>query len=80
MVKDKFGNYVVQKLIECSDEKSKNIIINRITSNLSSNKKDGFSKHVINFIDKLNQDNNGINTPSYPDNNKDKNKNSKRNK
>ena len=81
MVKDKFGNYVVQKLIECGDQKSKNTIIQRITSNLAYKKKDGFSKHVINFIDKLNQENNGVNTPSYMDNNnKTENKNWKGNK
>ena len=54
MVKDKFGNYVVQKLIEFSDAKTRENIINRIISSQSLKKKDGFSKHVINFIEKLN--------------------------
>lgn len=68
MVKDKFGNYVVQKIIEFSDEKTRENIIKRISSSQSLKKKDGFSKHVINFIEKLNSSNNG---------NNDKNKNQK---
>jgi methionine salvage enolase-phosphatase E1 len=61
MVKDKFGNYVVQKIIEFSDEKTRENIIKRIISSQSLKKKDGFSKHVINFIEKLNSNNNGNN-------------------
>ena len=60
MVKDKFGNYVVQKIIEYSDAKTRMNIINRIISSQSLKKKDGFSKHVINFIEKLNSENGGI--------------------
>ena len=61
MVKDKFGNYVVQKLIEFSDEETRDNIIKRIISSQSLKKKDGFSKHVINFIEKLKNENTGIN-------------------
>jgi hypothetical protein len=61
MVKDKFGNYVVQKLIEYSDSKTQKNIIDRIITSQSLKKKDGFSKHVINFIEKLNAENKGIN-------------------
>ena len=53
MVKDKFGNYVVQKMIEYSDQETKENIIKRIISSQSLKKRDGFSKHVINFIEKL---------------------------
>ena len=53
MVKDKFGNYVVQKMIEYSDQKTKDNIIKRIISSQSLKKRDGFSKHVINFIEKM---------------------------
>ena len=53
MVKDKFGNYVVQKMIEYSDQKTKENIIKRIISSQSLKKRDGFSKHVINFIEKM---------------------------
>ena len=59
MVKDKFGNYVVQKVIEYSDADTRKNIISRIISSQSLKKRDGFSKHVINFIEKLNANNNG---------------------
>ena len=59
LTKDKFGNYVVQKLIEYSDEKTKKIIIDRILSNPGMKKKEGFSKHVVNFIEKLKTANGG---------------------
>jgi hypothetical protein len=42
MVKDKFGNYVVQKMIEFSDHKTKEDIIKRIISSQAMNKRDGF--------------------------------------
>ena len=54
LTKDKFGNYVVQKMIEYSDEKTKKDIIERILSNPAMKKKEGFTKHVINFIEKIN--------------------------
>jgi len=62
MVKDKFGNYVVQKIIEYSDQETRKNIVDRINSSQSLKKKDGFSKHVINFIEKLNSGNQGNNT------------------
>ena len=53
LVKDKFGNYVVQKIIEYSDQEKKEVIIKRIISSQALKKRDGFSKHVINFIEKI---------------------------
>jgi hypothetical protein len=61
MVKDKYGNYVVQKMIEVADVKTKENIIKRIISSQSLKKRDGFcilllltiAKHVINFIEKI---------------------------
>ena len=61
MVKDKYGNYVVQKMIEVADVKTKENIIKRIISSQSLKKRDGFcilllltiAKHVINFIEKM---------------------------
>ena len=53
LVKDKFGNYVVQKIIEYSDQEKKELIIKRIISSQALKKRDGFSKHVINFIEKM---------------------------
>jgi len=75
MVKDKFGNYVVQKIIEYSDPETRLNIINRINSSQSLKKKDGFSKHVINFIEKLNVGNNGENLDLSPNTDKEGNKN-----
>ncbi len=45
MVKDKFGNYVVQKMIEVADNNVKEIIIKRIISSQSLKKRDGFCKY-----------------------------------
>ena len=53
LVKDKFGNYVVQKMIEYSEQEKKEVIIKRIISSQALKKRDGFSKHVINFIEKM---------------------------
>lgn len=53
MVKDKYGNYVVQKTIEAADIKTKEMIIKRIINSQTLKKRDGFSKHVINFIEKM---------------------------
>ena len=59
LVKDKFGNYVVQKMIEYSNQDKKLAIIKRIINSQALKKRDGFSKHVINFIEKLNTGSNG---------------------
>ena len=42
MVKDKFGNYVVQKMIEVAESNIKELIIKRIISSQSLKKRDGF--------------------------------------
>ena len=44
LVKDKYGNYVVQKMIEVADHKTKDIIIKRIISSQALKKRDGFCK------------------------------------
>ena len=44
MVKDKYGNYVVQKMIEVADNKTKENIVKRIISSQSLKKRDGFCK------------------------------------
>ena len=54
MVKDKFGNYVIQKIIEHADPISQQKIIKAILDKQSVIKNDGFSKHVLNYIEKLN--------------------------
>jgi hypothetical protein len=61
MVRDKYGNYVVQKLIEVADPRMKENIVKRIINSQSLKKKDGFcnnfinplAKHVIKFIENL---------------------------
>lgn len=52
MVKDKFGNYVVQKMIEVADYSIKEVIIKRIISSQSLKKRDGFCKlkYLIDLI------------------------------
>ena len=71
LVKDKFGNYVVQKIIEHSDLKTRDNIIKRIESSQSLKRRDGFSKHVINYIEQLTKGNNN-NSNSIDKQNKNK--------
>ena len=53
LVKDKFGNYVVQKMIEHAPEKQRQQIIEHIVNNSElKKKKDAFSKHVFSYIEK----------------------------
>ena len=54
LTKDKFGNYVVQKMIQFSDQKTRKDIIDRILSFPNYKKKEGYTRHVINYIEKLN--------------------------
>ena len=58
MVRDKFANYVVQKIIEFSKNEIQQKLINIILSRQNRIKNEGFSKHVLNYIEKIN---NGIN-------------------
>ncbi len=44
MVKDKYGNYVVQKMIEVADDKTKENIVKRLITSNSLKRKDGFCK------------------------------------
>ena len=46
MVKDKYGNYVVQKMIEVADNRTKENIIRRISTSNSLKKRDGFCKYI----------------------------------
>ena len=54
MVKDRFANYVIQKMIEHSDSNTQQKFIRTILSKQNKIKNDGFSKHVLNYIEKLN--------------------------
>jgi hypothetical protein len=42
MVRDKYGNYVVQKLIEVADYKMKENMVRRIINSQALKKRDGF--------------------------------------
>jgi hypothetical protein len=44
MVKDKYGNYVVQKMIEFSNQRTKELIIKKICTSQALKKRDGFCK------------------------------------
>lgn len=44
MVKDKFGNYVVQKMIEAADTKNRDRLVKKILSYYSNKKRDGFGE------------------------------------
>jgi len=50
MVKDKYGNYVVQKMIEAADNKTKENIIKRIINSQTLKKRDGFCILYIFYI------------------------------
>lgn len=47
---DKFGNYVVQKVYEYSDEENRNNIYNRIKSSPFLENKNGYTKIALNNI------------------------------
>ena len=57
MVRDRFANYVVQKIIEFSDNDIQQLLIRIIMSRQNKIKNEGFSKHVLNYIEKLNAGN-----------------------
>ena len=73
MVKDRFANYVVQKMIEYSDNNSQQKLIKIILSKQNKIKNEGFSKHVLNYIEKING---GIKKYKAGNNNYFENKNS----
>jgi len=47
MVKDKYGNYVVQKMIEVADDMTKDNIVKRILTSNSLKKRDGFCNKFL---------------------------------
>ena len=53
MVKDRFANYVIQKMIEHSDNYDKQLLIKIILNKQGKIKNDGFSRHVLNYIEKV---------------------------
>ena len=65
LVKDKFGNYVVQKMIEYSSEDKRNQIVNKILESKILQINDGYTKHVLLYIQKLGYNINSILDNSY---------------
>ena len=53
MVKDKFGNYVIQKIIEYGEKSDKEKLIEVILDKQNIIKNEGFSKYVLNYIEKI---------------------------
>lgn len=47
MMKDQFGNYVIQKMLEAIELEQKRILIEQIRPHLSSLKKFTYGKHLI---------------------------------
>ena len=53
LAKDKYGNYLVQKLLKTCDEKNRKIIIDKILSNKIIFKNDPYAKYVLKKIEEL---------------------------
>lgn len=53
MMKDQFGNYVVQKVLETCDEHSREIILSRIKVHLNALKRYTYGKHIVSRVEKL---------------------------
>ena len=61
MMKDRYGNYVIQKCIEVSKGKQREILLRRITACANVLKKQAnYSKHVYNFIEKMSSEGPGV--------------------
>ncbi|KAD5961941.1 hypothetical protein E3N88_13414 [Mikania micrantha] len=53
MMKDPFGNYVVQKVLETCDDQSREFILSRIKVHLAALKRYTFGKHIVSRVEKL---------------------------
>lgn len=53
MMKDPFGNYVVQKVLESCDDQSRELIISRIKVHLNALKRYTYGKHIVSRVEKL---------------------------
>ncbi|XP_016511878.2 pumilio homolog 4-like [Nicotiana tabacum] len=53
MMKDPFGNYVVQKVFETCDDQSRELILSRIRIHLTALKKYTYGKHIVSRVEKL---------------------------
>ncbi|KAL6290694.1 hypothetical protein ACE6H2_008204 [Prunus campanulata] len=53
MMKDPYGNYVVQKVLEICDDQSLELILSRIKVHLTALKKYTYGKHIVSRVEKL---------------------------
>ncbi|XP_019193172.1 PREDICTED: pumilio homolog 4 [Ipomoea nil] len=53
MMKDPFGNYVVQKVLETCDDHSRELILSRIKVHLTALKRYTYGKHIVSRVEKL---------------------------
>ncbi|KAF2318488.1 hypothetical protein GH714_008306 [Hevea brasiliensis] len=53
MMKDPFGNYVVQKVLETCDDRNLELILSRIKVHLNALKRYTFGKHIVSRVEKL---------------------------
>lgn len=52
-MKDPFGNYVVQKVLETCDDQSRELLVSRIKVHLNTLKKYTYGKHIVSRVEKL---------------------------
>ena len=52
-MKDQFGNYVVQKLIETCDDQTRELIVSRIKVHFNTLKRFTYGKHIVTRVEKL---------------------------
>ncbi|KAG4150441.1 hypothetical protein ERO13_D04G004200v2 [Gossypium hirsutum] len=53
MMKDQFGNYVVQKVLETCDDQNLELILSRIKVHLNGLKRYTYGKHIVSRVEKL---------------------------
>ena len=53
MMKDQFANYVVQKILETSNDKQREVLLNRIRLHLHALKKYTYGKHIVARFEQL---------------------------
>lgn len=52
-MKDQFANYVVQKILEISNDKQREVLLNRIRVHLHALKKYTYGKHIVARFEQL---------------------------
>lgn len=53
MTKDRFANYVVQKILEISTDKQREILLDSIRVHLQALKKYTYGKHIVARVEQL---------------------------